>query len=446
MAYGGNDTPITSDDEDDDQVIGNNETLGGSNFVETHDNATPISDNGSDEDDDIMQNNNGNNNNNYNDNERNVVQVYFEGNLIEFEIQSSHETLGDLRQRINNREDDLIKMSDCHYFSLPQTDENGGIYDNNDEDEEELRASGRLLSSTEKLCDYKGNILSIYWKSFDLLIMDGMDLSLNLRVSQDWKIKKVKDEIELNHSVRLQCLSWQGMELQDQRDLQYYEIMKSGFTLISRISISIEDHTCEIATDLLVCDFWDFDKVLTTYLDTERRMQHENAAFYYSGKKLAMNESVFAQQLHNRSKLEYKVEAYPINIYDSESALNQSIQSGINGGDMNAFTLMVYDQWTLNDVKKAYSKATKKPFMEKEKFLSQERELEDNVPLWKLRIRDNEKLIIEREQQEVSVCYICCECGSEVKLRRYDSVQCRQCFHGAVYKQRTTRVCQYSCR
>ena len=144
------------------------------------------------------------------------------------------------------------------------------------------------------------------------------------------------------------------------------------------------------------------------------------------------------------------MEAYPINIYDSESALEQSMHlqqnQGINGQDMNACTLHVYDQWTLNDVKKAYSKLTKKPFMEKEKFLSQERELEDNVPLWKLRMRDNEKLIIEREQQEVKVVYICCECGSRVDLRRFDSVQCRQCFHGAVYKQRTTRVCQYSCR
>jgi len=152
------------------------------------------------------------------------------------------------------------------------------------------------------------------------------------------------------------------------------------------------------------------------------------------------------QQLVNSGKITYKVDAYPINIYDSESALAHGSMHGHSGQDLNAVKLMVFDQWTLNDVKKAYSKMTKKPFMEKEKFLSQERELEDDQPLWKLRLRDNEKLIIEREQQEVMVTYICCECGQEVQLRRYDSVQCRQCFHGAVYKQRTARVCQYSCR
>ena len=157
-----------------------------------------------------------------------------------------------------------------------------------------------------------------------------------------------------------------------------------------------------------------------------------------------MNESAYQKGLTNGGKVVYKVDPYPINIYDSESALTHGSIHG--GGDFNAVRLMVCDQWTLNDVKKAFSKMAKKPFMEKEKFLSQERELQDEHQLWKLRIRDNEKLIIEREQQEVMVTYICCECGSKVELRRYDSVQCRQCFHGAVYKQRTARVCQYDCR
>eukprot|EP01084_Bolivina_argentea_P159635 278003_1 len=350
-----------------------------------------------------------------------------------FEI-AGYETLSDLRAKINARDD--MELSECHHFLLsPHQDNN--YYD--DEEEEELIQSGRLLMDESiKASQYHKQTLTIYWRSFTLTIVDGMDLRIDIRVSQDWNIKKLKDEVERNYSVRLQCLSYHGMELVDDQQLQFHEITKSGFTLISRISITIEDHTCNISTDLLICDFWDFDAVLRTYLDAERREAHTNAHFYYLGNRIPLSDQVYSLQLTNRSKLEYKVDAYPINVYDSESAAHQN--------DLNAFTLEVFDYWTLNDVKKAYSKLTKKPFMEKEKFLSQERELEDNVPLWKLRMRDNEKLIIEREQQEVVVGYICCECGSIVNLRRYDSVQCRQCFHGAVYKQRTTRVCQYSCR
>ena len=436
MSFGAGDTPITSDDEDNDQqqqVRNNNNGGSGSNFIETHENEmigneTPISDNDSDENMNEL-----NQHNNNGDVDSNEIQIHFEGNLISFPIQSQHETLSDLRQRINSKEDGE-KMTDCHYFSLPRAEEDG-YYDNNDEDEEELRNSGRLLSNEDGtlLSNYRGDILSVYWKSFEITIVDGMDLKLNLRVSQDWTIKKLKEEVEKTYAVRLQCLSHGGMELIDTYDLQYYSIMKSGFTLISRISISIEDYTCEIATDLLICDFWDFEKVLTTYLDAERRELHKSASFSYLGKRVDMNESVYNHNLTNRSKLEYKVDAYPINIYDSERDYKYDLQhqgqhNNIQSGDLNAYTLNVYDFWTLNDVKKAYSKSTKKPFMEKEKFLSQERELEDNVPLWKLRIRDNEKLIIEREAQEIVCNYICCECGSKVELRRYDSVQCRQCF------------------
>jgi len=444
MSFGDN-TPLTSSDDDDDNDVVQGQTMGG--FTETNLDAqptqnggnnlggTPISDS-DDNDNDIDMNNDGNT-------EKYWIRVHYEGTLETFEI-TPYETLHDLRNKINERED--MGMSDCHYFLLQRD----ALYDDDqfdEEDEDELLQSGRLLQrEDEKAMDYNKQTLSIYWKSFELTIVDGMDLSLNIRVSQDWTIKKLKDEVERNHSVRLQCLSHSGMELIDDQQLQYHDITKSGYTLISRISINIEDVTCDISTDLLICDFWDFEKVLTTYLDAERREPHKYASFYYLGQKIPLTEQVYSNRLTNRSKLEYKVEAYPINIYDSESALIQSQGGGVNNNDLNAFTLDVYDQWTLNDVKKAYSKATKKPFMEKEKFLSQERELEENVPLWKLRIRDNEKLIIEREQQEVVVGYICCECGAKVNLRRYDSVQCRSCFHGAVYKQRTARVCQYSCR
>ena len=104
------------------------------------------------------------------------------------------------------------------------------------------------------------------------------------------------------------------------------------------------------------------------------------------------------------------------------------------------------DNQTIVEIQQEYARITRKPFMKNDKLLSNERHLPENVPLFKLRIKDNEPLIIEREQQQKPAQYICAECGAIVSLRPYDAVQCRECFMNVVYKKRTARVCQYNCR
>ena len=287
MSYGN--TPMTDSDED--VNLPNGPTSGG--FTETtldEANQTPMSDDSDNNENEI----------NMNENSKYFVRIYYEGTLETFEI-TRYETLIDLRRRINERDD--MAMSECHYFLL-QRDNNSddlNLDEFDEEDEDELIASGRLLENENiAAMEYNKQTLSIYWKSFDLTIVDGMDLTLPIRVSQDWTIKRLKDEVETRHSVRLQCLSYQGMELTDNQQLQYHEINKSGYTLISRISITIEDQSCLISTDLLICDFWDFEKVLTTYLDAERREGHKNASFYYLGSKIPLTEQVLCGFLLSR--------------------------------------------------------------------------------------------------------------------------------------------------
>ena len=71
--------------------------------------------------------------------------------------------------------------------------------------------------------------------------------------------------------------------------------------------------------------------------------------------------------------------------------------------------------------------------------MANERTLEDNTELWRLRIRDNEKIMIEREQQERAVEYICMECGDILKITRKDEIECHRCGARVVVKRRTQR-------
>merc|ERR1712176_419417 len=96
--------------------------------------------------------------------------------------------------------------------------------------------------------------------------------------------------------------------------------------------------------------------------------------------------------------------------------------------DQQCQEIEVMDNQTIMEIQEYYARLTRKPFMKNDKLLSNERQLEFNVPLFKLRLKDMEPLIIEREQQQKPAEYICAECGAIVSLRPYDAVQCRECF------------------
>ena len=160
-----------------------------------------------------------------------------------------------------------------------------------------------------------------------------------------------------------------------------------------------------------------------------------------------LKSTVYDEKIENHSVLNYYVGKYKVLVYDSEiSAQNMNMYSSMNNVDQQCQEIEVMDNQTIADIQQEYARITRKPFMPNDKLLSNERQLEDNVPLFKLRIKDNEPLIIEREQTQKPAEYICAECGAIVSLRPPDAVQCRECFMNVVYKKRTERVCQYNCR
>ena len=241
-------------------------------------------------------------------------------------------------------------------------------------------------------------------------------------------------------------LTKDGIELLNSQTLRDLNIFDNGHTLISRICITIIDDQCDLSTDILVCEFWSITNVLETYLSSSRREKHERATLSLDENILDLQSSVYHEKIENGTKLKYFVGKYSVLVYDSDIQQANMYGGSMNGGDQPCQEIEVLDNQTIVEIQREYARITNKPFMDNDKFLSNERHLPDNVPLFKLRIKDNEPLIIEREQQQKPAQYICAECGAIVSLRPYDAVQCRECFMNVVYKKRTARVCQYNCR
>lgn len=157
-------------------------------------------------------------------------------------------------------------------------------------------------------------------------------------------------------------------------------------------------------------------------------------------------------EVGNGTTLEYSVGSYEILVFDSLATAAAKKRGGSGagegggGGGVEPTRVSVYDHWTLAEVRDEYSQQSGQPVLDSEKFLTDERQLEEGVPLWKLRIRVGEQLVIERLVDDVAVDYICGDCGVTVPLKAADEVKCRKCFHPILFKKRTGRVCQFNCR
>jgi len=67
--------------------------------------------------------------------------------------------------------------------------------------------------------------------------------------------------------------------------------------------------------------------------------------------------------------------------------------------------------------------------------------------VFQYRIAEGNVLTVDREDvTSVKTTYMCADCGSLVLLNKNDIVRCRECGYRIVYKQRTTRPCQYLAR
>jgi len=395
----------------------------------------------------------------YDDNAQIITVWYDRESKKIFELDDNDDaTFEDIRRKL--ADESQFCMSEDYIFTCINfeynEDEENELYElvNNEDNDDDNYGNNRYikLSNEDKCINYIRKTIVVKWMYFKVTVIEGLEAKLDVKVVASMVISQVKEQIQKDYGRVIDKLSFQGEELQDNETLSGRGIKQNGFQLVSKISVQIADLECELTTDLLICDFWDIETVINTYLDTERREMHKNSKIFYEDQELNKREIVYNLGMKNPSKLEYQVGEYPILIFDSHmnsksvQQINNNNNNSNNNMDANAVKVNVYDYWTLDTVKMAYARITKKPFLEKEQLLSQERQLEKDVKLWKLRIRDHEKLFIEREQYDVVTQYMCCNCGLPVLLRKNDKVQCRECFHQILFKKRTHRVCQYNCR
>ena len=385
-----------------------------------------INDNNNDDDEDDYNDNNNNKNNN-NDNNDNWVIIDYEGMSTKVPLSNNCITFGEIKKY-------LISQDELNNSSNFEITESHFIVDVDADHEYQDDDDALMLANNKKLV--------IRWNAFFINICDGNDFQVDIRVAQDWKIERIKKQIKKQHNVFLEKLSKDGTELENDKILRDYGIYENGHTLVSRICLQIKDNICELVTDILVCEFWSINDVLEVYLNTTGRSKHCNAKLLLNGDSLDFNSKVYDYKITNQSNLEYYAGKYNVLVYDSDNNISHMQQQN----DMQAIKIEVMDNQTIKEIQESYARLTRKPFMKNDKLLSNERQLEDNVQLFRLRIKDDEPLIIEREQQQKPSQYICAECGSIVSLRPYDAVQCRECFHQIVYKKRTQRICQYNCR
>ncbi|BBN08843.1 DNA-directed RNA polymerases I, II, and III subunit RPABC4 [Marchantia polymorpha subsp. ruderalis] len=47
---------------------------------------------------------------------------------------------------------------------------------------------------------------------------------------------------------------------------------------------------------------------------------------------------------------------------------------------------------------------------------------------------------------QLTVAYLCGDCGAEVRLKPKDVIQCRECGYRILYKKRTPKIVQYEAR
>merc|ERR1712228_23955 len=372
-----------------------------------------------DDDNDENNNNQWDDDQNMNDTDNdNWIIIDYEGQSFRVPLTDNVRTFGDIKRYLLNegQQEHIanIELTSSHFIVDIETDRE---YQDDDD---------AMIANHKKLL--------IRWQCFFVKIMDGADFCEQIRVAEDFTIQRIKEQVEKDRNDRL--------ELQNDKTLREYNICDNGHTLISRICINIIDRECELSTDILVCEFWSIEDVLNVYLQSSRREKHQNATMSLNDQTLDLQSTVHDENIENQCVLNYNVGKYKVLVYDSEMGIGQNMQND----DQQCQEIEVMDNQTITEIQEYYARLTRKPFMKNDKLLSNERQLEFNVPLFKLRLKDNEPLIIEREQQQKPAEYICAECGAIVSLRPYDAVQCRECFMNVVYKMRTNRVCQYNCR
>jgi len=292
---------------------------------------------------------------------------------------------------------------------------------------------------------------SVAFKNLTIRVQDRGQIYTVEDVPANSSIQDFLAKFEQKH-VKLDYVTIGGKKLDFRRTLREQDIKHN--TLINgllrvvirdkdienEVSVNISDHEkvsllkkqYEMATSRILPK----DSVL--YMETEPEDGGETVE-----NKLNDETTIYESGIKEDATLMLKTPAFTIKIKEKDEKNHPQLVE-----------IKVRDEYTIRQVKALYSKALSEDaktelegLVENDKLIFKTDQLDDDKKVFQYRISENNILTVDREDvTSVKTTYMCADCGSLVLLNKNDIVRCRECGYRIVYKQRTTRPCQYLAR
>lgn len=298
-----------------------------------------------------------------------------------------------------------------------------------------------------------------------------LNQSLKVTVSSVCTIAEFKRLIleEAGHGGNLEHISIRGQEARDEDRMDkffesdYYSIKRDsslsteGSSLNDKnvinghFLITIKDKDCFTQHDLEVLDYYTVSQVIGLYeAKSTRKLIRPSMDGMKAGAQLRNYEdeayspfqTLYDAKVTNNQEYFIHNPPFLVHVIDKEEFLGREAKE-------NVYDVEVHDAMTVRDVRVILnSNGDFRTKLEPEDgFVFNNLAVAEEENIYKLRITQDSHIYITREAQQMPhVIYICGKCGKDVKLKKGDSVQCRECAGCILYKVRTKATQQFTCR
>jgi DNA-directed RNA polymerase subunit RPC12/RpoP len=255
-----------------------------------------------------------------------------------------------------------------------------------------------------------------------------LELPLGARVAD------VKDEFQTRKRRRLGALSLRGEPLSDEMPLP-----NASYTLYGVIPVSVVDRKCDLDKTIDAFDFWTVEQLRQAFAERTGRLLSERATLTIEGREgpLDLREKLFNYKIGANHTVHVANPPFRVRIKSKQ----------ITGRVMPETELEISDEFTIGQVKMAYAAATQDVMGAGDRFIFNNEELDDSVPVFRCRLRENDLLLLERQEVLQAFVYQCADCGADQRIKRKDPVRCKFCNWAIFFKKRNVfKPMQYVAR
>jgi DNA-directed RNA polymerase subunit RPC12/RpoP len=204
--------------------------------------------------------------------------------------------------------------------------------------------------------------------------------------------------------------------------------ISEGDTLLGKITVIVEDSKCDLSISVQLYEFSTIRELKSAYAEATRRITSAASMInFHDRQNLGDDETLDGCGISDMEKVLFENPSYDIKIVDELE--DGKIETHIN----------VADHWTVSQVKEAFSRETRQALVAGDKLVFGGVNLEDTDMLFQHSVDHMSELLLVREDSSRAIVYECAECGSDVRLKRYEPIRCRSCGCRIVFKKRTTR-------